>query len=112
MRGGVVGTPPAWFSEIVGSCLDTAPMTRKISMFGSLEERLHSTQLDAAAAAHVWVDDSTAALVVDRRKIGPGCWEGLVVGVVDGRVTVSWVPGERIRRASTPDRGGTVGGGG
>ena len=66
-------------------------------MFGSLEERLHSTQLNAAAAAHVWIDDSTAALVVDRRKVGPACWEGLVVGVVDGRVTVSWLPGERIR---------------
>ena len=76
-------------------------MTTKRSQFGSLADRLGlSTATPAASAVgvvrHVWVDAVEPGLVMDRRKDGEGCWEGLVVWVRDGRCCQEWIPGTRI----------------
>ena len=75
-------------------------MTTKRSQFGSLADRLGLTSPAPASAVgvvrHVWVDAVEPGLVMDRRKDGEGCWEGLVVWVRDGRCCQEWIPGTRI----------------
>ena len=86
-------------------------MTTKRSEFGSLADRLGLTSAATATPApsavgvvrHVWVDAVVPGLVMDRRKDGEGCWEGLVVWVRDGRCCQEWIPGARISTV-TADR--------
>lgn len=72
-------------------------MTTKRSQFGSLADRLGLTAATPAPVVrHVWVDAVVPGLVMDRRRDGAGCWEGLVVWVRDGRCCQEWIPGARI----------------
>ena len=72
-------------------------MTTKRSQFGSLADRLGLTAATPGPVVrHVWVDAVVPGLVMDRRRDGAGCWEGLVVWVRDGRCCQEWIPGARI----------------
>lgn len=72
-------------------------MTTKRSQFGSLADRLGLTAATPGPVVrHVWVDAVVPGLVMDRRRDGAGCWEGLVVWVREGRCCQEWIPGARI----------------